>query len=46
MPQAYLALSEVDRRAVHDEVKERLSPFESDGRLFMSIEMLIGRGRG
>ena len=45
LPQAYLALSEVDRRSVREEVRERLLQFESNGRLFMSIEMLIGRGR-
>jgi hypothetical protein len=45
IPQAYLSLSEVDRRSVRDEVRTRLSPFESNGRLFMSVEMLIGSGR-
>ena len=30
-PQAYLALSEVDRRSVREEVRERLSHFESNG---------------
>ena len=45
IPQAYLALSQADRRSVREEVRERLSQFESNGRLFMSIEMLIGRGR-
>jgi SAM-dependent methyltransferase len=45
IPQAYLALSEVDRRSVRDEVRARLSPFESNGRLLMSVEMLIGSGR-
>ena len=45
IPQAYLSLSEVDRRSVRDEVRARLSPFESNGRLFMSVEMLIGSGR-
>jgi ubiquinone/menaquinone biosynthesis C-methylase UbiE len=45
IPQVYLALSEVDRRSVRDEVRERLSQFESNGRLLMRIEMLIGRGR-
>ncbi len=45
LPQAYLALSEVDRHSVREEVRERLLQFESNGRLFMSIEMLIGRGR-
>jgi ubiquinone/menaquinone biosynthesis C-methylase UbiE len=45
MPQVYVALPETDRRAVRDEVKSRLSPFESNGHLTMSIEMLIGVGR-
>jgi SAM-dependent methyltransferase len=45
LPQAYLALPEANRRSVRDEVRARLSPFESNGRLFMSVEMLIGRGR-
>ena len=45
MPQAYLALSESNRRAVREEVRARLMDFESDGRLTMSIEMLIGAGR-
>jgi ubiquinone/menaquinone biosynthesis C-methylase UbiE len=45
MPQVYLALAEQDRRAVREEVKSRLTPFESNGRLIMSVEMLIGTGR-
>lgn len=45
IPQAYFALSEPDRRSVREEVRERLSQFESNGRLYMSVEMLIGRGR-
>jgi ubiquinone/menaquinone biosynthesis C-methylase UbiE len=45
MPQVYVALPEIDRRAVREEVKSRLSPFESNGRLIMSVEMLIGTGR-
>jgi hypothetical protein len=45
IPQAYLALSETDRLSVRQEVRERLSKFEANGRLFMSIEMLIGSGR-
>lgn len=45
IPQAYLSLSEADRRAVREEVTARLSQFESNGKLLMSIEMLIGRGR-
>jgi len=44
LPQAYLALSEADRRVVRAEVTARLSQFESNGRLIMSVEMLIGRG--
>lgn len=45
LPQAYLALSEEDRRSVREEVRKRLSQFESNGRLRMSVEMLIGSGR-
>jgi ubiquinone/menaquinone biosynthesis C-methylase UbiE len=45
IPQAYLALSETDRLSVRQEVRERLSKFEANGRLFVSIEMLIGSGR-
>jgi SAM-dependent methyltransferase len=45
IPQSYLTLSEVDRRFVREEVRARLSPFESNGKLVMSVEMLIGRGR-
>jgi ubiquinone/menaquinone biosynthesis C-methylase UbiE len=45
IPQAYLALSEVDRRSVREEVRERLLQFESNGRLLMSVEMLMGSGR-
>ena len=44
-PQLYVALSEIDRRAVREEVKSRLSPFLSNGHLMMSAEMLIGIGR-
>jgi hypothetical protein len=45
MPQAYLALPEPIRGAVREEVQARLAEFESDGRLVMSVEMLIGAGR-
>ena len=45
MPQAYLTLAEVDRRAVRDEVRSQLSKFVSNGKLLMSVEMLIGKGR-
>jgi hypothetical protein len=30
---------------VREEVRKRLSRFESNGRLLMSVEMLIGKGR-
>ena len=45
MPQAYVALSDEDRRAVRAEVTARLTQFESDGRLSITVEMLIARGR-
>jgi ubiquinone/menaquinone biosynthesis C-methylase UbiE len=45
LPQVYLALPEVDRCVVREEVKSRLLPFLSKGRLVMSIEMLIAVGR-
>ena len=45
MPQAYLALPEPSRRAVREAVRARLAPFESDGRLVLSLEMLIGSGQ-
>ena len=45
IPQAYLTLSEADRRSVREEVRERFSQFESNGQLLMNVEMLIGRGR-
>jgi hypothetical protein len=45
IPQVYLSLSECQRRAVRDEVNERLVKFQSDGRLVMSVEMLIASGR-
>jgi ubiquinone/menaquinone biosynthesis C-methylase UbiE len=45
LPQAYLALPEASRHAVREEVQARLSGFESDGRLVMSVEMLIAAGR-
>ena len=44
-PQIYLALAEADRRSVRETVKAQLGRFESDGKLSMSIEMLIGSGR-
>ena len=45
IPQAYLRLAAADRRAVREEVRARLARFERDGRLSMSVEMLIGSGR-
>jgi SAM-dependent methyltransferase len=45
MPQAYQTLSEATRHAVRHEVRAGLSPFETDGRLVMSVEMLIAAGR-
>lgn len=44
-PQVYVSLSEINRRAVREQVNSRLSPFLSNGRLVMGIEMLIAAGR-
>ncbi len=44
MPQAYLRLVAAERRAVREEVRSRLSRFESNGKLHMSVEMLIVSG--
>src|SRR5215468_93427 len=41
LPQAYGALPESGRREVRDEVRARLAPFESAGRLAMSVEMIV-----
>jgi hypothetical protein len=43
--QAYLRLAAADRRAVREEVRSRLSRFELNGKLRMSVEMLIASGR-
>jgi ubiquinone/menaquinone biosynthesis C-methylase UbiE len=45
LPQVYVALPEIDRRVVREEVKSRLSPFFSNGHLIMSVEMFIAVGR-
>ena len=45
LPQAYLALPEPSRRAVRRDVQTRLAEFESQGRLVMSVEMLIAAGQ-
>jgi hypothetical protein len=37
-------LSESSRRAVREEVRAGLAEFEFDGRLVMTVEMLIGAG--
>jgi len=37
LPQVYCALPEPDRRAVRQEVKSRLRPFESNGRLIFTL---------
>jgi len=44
MPQVYLSLPEAKRRLVREEVLNRLSRFESHGRLVMSVEMLVAAG--
>ena len=44
-PQSYLSLAEEDRRLVRQRVKAQLAQFETDGKLSMSAEMLVGRGR-
>jgi SAM-dependent methyltransferase len=45
IPQAYLALPDDQRRQVREEIKSKLARYESDGRLRLSVEMLIGVGR-
>jgi ubiquinone/menaquinone biosynthesis C-methylase UbiE len=45
LPQAYLALPASRRQAVREEVQTRLAACETDGRLVMTVEMLIGAGR-
>jgi len=45
LPQAYRALPEAIRHAVRHEVKTLLARFDTDGRLAMSVEMLIAAGR-
>jgi ubiquinone/menaquinone biosynthesis C-methylase UbiE len=44
-PLIYAALPKLERRAVREEVHAALAPFESNGRLELSVEMLIGSGR-
>ena len=46
IPQTYRALDEADRRAVREEVHERLAQYETpDGKMTMAVEVLVGRGR-
>jgi SAM-dependent methyltransferase len=45
IPQAYLMLSDAERRMVREEVRAELSRFSSATGLRMSVEMLIGQGR-
>ena len=45
IPQTYLMLPEAARLAVRQELRTKLAAFEADGRLRMSVEMLIGSGR-
>jgi len=45
MPLAYLTLPKAQRRAVREEVRAGLAKFESNGRLELGVEMLIGAGR-
>ena len=44
MPQAYRTLPKPSRAQVRDTVRERLRLLEHDGRLVMSVDMLIGAG--
>jgi hypothetical protein len=45
MPQVYLDLPETERRLVREQVRARLSPYESGGRLVMEVEILLAIGR-
>jgi ubiquinone/menaquinone biosynthesis C-methylase UbiE len=45
LPQVYRALPEATRHAVRHEVKTGLARFDTDGRLAMSVEMLVAAGR-
>ena len=44
IPQTYLMLPDAARLAVRQEVRAKLAEFEAEGRLRMSLEMLIGSG--
>ena len=44
-PNPILRLAAADRYTVREEMRSRLSRFELNGKLCMSVEMLIGSGR-
>jgi ubiquinone/menaquinone biosynthesis C-methylase UbiE len=44
MPQVYMSLREAERILVREEAKDQLSRFEINGKLVMSVEMLIAVG--
>jgi len=45
MPLVYVTLPDSQRQAVREEVRMKLLSYISNGRLEMSVEMLIGSGR-
>jgi uncharacterized protein len=45
IPQSYLLLTDGDRCAVREEVQAKLSRFEVNGNLHLSVEMLVGSGQ-
>ena len=45
IPQAYRLLPSSSCAEARDAVRERLTPFGQDGRLVMSVEMVIGSAR-
>jgi SAM-dependent methyltransferase len=45
IPQAYLALAHDQRRKVREEVRSKLARFESEGKLQLSVDMLIAVGQ-
>ena len=45
IPQAYLALAHDQRRQVREEVRSKLARFASQGKLQLSVDMLIAVGQ-
>jgi len=45
IPQAYLALPDDQRRQVRQQIRSKLAGYETDGKLHLSVEMLIGVGQ-